>query len=43
MTWEDLIVEEVRKMRDAYAKRFNSDLGTIYRDLRRRSTEVGAW
>ena len=29
----DLIVEEVRKARDAYAKRFNYDLDAICRDL----------
>ena len=29
----DPIVEEVRKARDAYAKRFNYDLDAICRDL----------
>ena len=29
----DPIVEEVRKIRDAYAKRFNYDLDAICRDL----------
>ena len=29
----DPIVEEVRKVRDAYAKRFNYDLYAICRDL----------
>lgn len=29
----DPIVEEVRKVRDAYAKRFNYDLDAICRDL----------
>lgn len=29
----DPIVEEVRKIRDAYAKRFNYDLDEICRDL----------
>ncbi len=43
MPWEDPIVEEVRKVRDAYAKRFNYDLDAIYRDLKakeRRSERV---
>jgi hypothetical protein len=34
MGWQDPIVEEVRKARDAYAKRFNYDLDAIYRDLK---------
>jgi hypothetical protein len=34
MPWEDPIVEEVRKVRDAYAKRFNYDLDAIYHDLK---------
>jgi hypothetical protein len=33
MPWEDPIVEEVRKARDAYAKRFTYDLDAIYHDL----------
>jgi hypothetical protein len=43
MPWEDPIVEEVRKARDAYAKRFKYDLDAIYRDLKekeRRSRRV---
>ena len=35
MIWKDPIVEEVRKSRDAYAKRFNYDLDAIYRDLQK--------
>jgi len=35
MPWKDAIVEEVRKSRDAYAKRFNYDLDAIYRDLQK--------
>lgn len=43
MPWKDPTVEEVRKSRDAYAKRFNYDLDAIYRDLKekeRRSDRV---
>ena len=32
--WQDPIVEEVRAIRDAYAKQFNYDLEAIYRDLK---------
>ena len=31
---EDLIVEEVRKVRDAHAAQFNYDLWAIYQDLK---------
>lgn len=41
MPWEDPIVEEVRKARDAYAKRFNYDLDAIYRDLKERERRSG--
>ena len=34
MSWQDPIVEEVRRARDAYAKQFNYDLDAIYRDLK---------
>ena len=34
MSWQDPIVEEVRRVRDAYAKQFNYDLDAIYRDLK---------
>ena len=34
MSWQDPIVEEVRKARDAYAKQFNYDLDAIYQDLK---------
>jgi hypothetical protein len=43
MGWQDPIVEEVRRARDAYAKRFNYDLDAIYRDLKakeRQSTKM---
>jgi len=41
MPWEDPIVEEVRKVRDAYAKRFNYDLDAIYRDLKEKERKSG--
>jgi len=41
MPWEDPIVEEVRKARDAYAKRFNYDLDAIYRDLKQKERRSG--
>lgn len=33
---KDPIVEEVRRIRDEYAARFNYDLDAIYRDLKER-------
>lgn len=33
---KDPIVEEVRRIRDKYAARFNYDLEAIYRDLKER-------
>ncbi len=41
MPWEDPIVEEVRKVRDAYAQRFNYDLDAIYRDLKEKERRSG--
>ena len=32
--WKDPIVEEVRAIRDAYAKQFDYDLEAIFRDLK---------
>lgn len=32
--WKDPIVEEVRKVREEHAARFNYDLEAIYRDLK---------
>ena len=37
--WEDPIVEEVRAVREAYAKRFGYDVQAICRDLRHRQDE----
>ncbi len=41
MTWIDPIVEEVRRVRDAYAARFNYDLWAIYRDLKEKEKRCG--
>lgn len=41
MPWNDPIVEEVRKARDAYAKRFNYDLDAIFRDLKDKERKSG--
>ena len=32
--WRDPIVEEIRAIRDSYAKQFNYNLDAIYRDLK---------
>ena len=37
----DLIVEEIRRYRDEYAKRFNYDLQAIYRDLKEKQEKSG--
>lgn len=39
--WEDPIVEEIRKVREEHAARFNYDLDAIYQDLRRIQQESG--
>ena len=39
--WKDPIVEEVRAIRDAYAKQLNYDLEAIYRDLKEQEAESG--
>ena len=39
--WEDPIVEEVRKVREAHAARFNYDLRAIYRDLKEQERKSG--
>lgn len=39
--WRDPIVEEVRSIRDSYAKQFNYDLDIIYRDLKEAETKSG--
>ncbi len=32
--WKDEIVEEVRRVRDEYAAKFNYDLDAIYKDIK---------
>ena len=39
--WEDPIVEEVRKVRDAHAAKFNYDLDAIFRDLKEQERASG--
>lgn len=39
MTWSDPIVDEVRRVRDAYAARFNYDLRAIFRDLKEKEEQ----
>ena len=39
--WKGPIVEEVRKVRDEHAARFNDDLDAIFQDLMRLQRESG--
>ncbi|MCK6555461.1 hypothetical protein L6Q96_12910 [Candidatus Binatia bacterium] len=39
--WKDPIVEEVRKIRQEHAERFNYDLRAIAADLRRQQEQSG--
>lgn len=39
MEWKDEIVDEVRRVRDAYAAKFDYDISRICGDLRRRQRE----
>jgi hypothetical protein len=39
--WEDPIVDEVRKVRQAHAARFNYDLQAIYADLKEQEKNSG--
>ena len=39
--WHDPIVEEVRRIRDGHAKRFNYDLHAICEDFRKKQSESG--
>lgn len=41
MTWSDPIVDEVRRVREAYAARFNYDLRAIYRALKDQEQRSG--
>lgn len=37
----DVIVDEVRRVRDAYAARFNYDLDAIFQDIKEREKKSG--
>lgn len=39
--WQDEIVEEVRRVRDEYAARFNYDFDAIYRDIKEQEKQAG--
>lgn len=39
--WRDPIVEEVRRIRDEYARSFNYDLEAIVRDLQEKQKQSG--
>jgi len=39
--WKDPVVEEVRKVRDEHAARFNYDLDAIYQDLKEKQRASG--
>jgi len=41
MTWSDPIVDEVRRVREAYAARFDYDLWAMYRDLKEKEKRSG--
>ncbi len=39
--YDDPIVDEVRKTREQLAKKFNFDVGAIFKDLRKRQAKLG--
>lgn len=39
--WRDPIVEEIRAIRDAYAKRFDYNLDAIFNDLKEEEAKSG--
>lgn len=39
--WKDEIFEEVRKVRDEYAAKFNYDLDAIYEDIKKQEKQSG--
>jgi hypothetical protein len=41
MTWKDEIVEEVRRVREEHAAKFNYDISAICADIRRKQAESG--
>lgn len=38
--WKDEIVEEVQKVRDEYAAKFNYDLDAIYEDIKKQEKQT---
>jgi len=38
--WKDEIVEEVRKVRDEYAAKFNYDIDAIYKDIKKQEKQT---
>ena len=41
MTWNDEIVEEVRRVREEHAARFDYDISAICADIRKKQAEGG--
>lgn len=41
MTWNDEIVEEVRRVREEHAAKFDYDISAICADIRRKQAESG--
>ena len=41
MTWTDPIVDEIRRIRDEHAARFNYDLDAIYQDIKEQEKRSG--
>ncbi len=39
--WKDIIVEDVRKVRDEHAAKFKYDLDAIYQDLKKQQKRGG--
>lgn len=38
--WKDSIVEDVRKVREEHASKFNYDLDSIYQDLKKQQKDA---
>ena len=39
--WKDPVVEETRKLREQYARKFNHDIDAIYEDIQQRQAQSG--
>lgn len=39
--WIDPVVEETRKLREDYARKFNHDIDAIYEDIQQRQAQSG--